>query len=604
MATTPTSNPIPSEKPQDLKFNAGKIDEFVNSKDWTNTDRFGVSRYTIEGMNYLAQQVMAAFGYVTLQGVSFTTGATLTSPNEVLFNSADSSYYKWTGSFASGGKVVPANSTPASSGGIGAGKWLNVGDSALRSDLATPTGVNLVGGAAKRSGDDFTGPVSMTKLTVKSPTGEVIIGDVPLPNPIWSSPDSLRDALNVSRNLADTPLNCHAFADKTVINGASTGAGYGAFDSTLIIYGAHNQDHAHSFQDRISYQGTTRLGLSCGFYSMPTISGAGTLGDRRGAFVGDVVISGGGKLEQQTGIYVEDLKNATQINVGIQTRQSTGFAIYAPGGAPSYLKGNVGIGVDSTSDSGLNFPLVVRNSSAPTGHAAFISTDGNGTAIGTTQDVAINFIGNNTFKWRIHPTAASQNALAPGNDNLTPIGTSTNRVSEVHAGTGTINTSDGREKTDEVALLGGDKIGKYKTNDVLDAWGEVSIVAFKWIARVNEKGNDARWHFGAIAQQVRDAFLGHGIDATKFGLLCHDEWGDVYEPVMATRKIEVMSLDDKGLPVLIQRDEQYETGEKRLSKSAGDRWGLRHDQCAWLEAAYQRRRADRIEERISALEAK
>jgi lysophospholipase L1-like esterase len=151
MATTPTSNPIPSEAPQDLKFNAGKIDEFVTSKEWTYTDRFGIKRYTIEGINYLAQQVMNAFGYVTLQGVTFTTGATVANPNEVLFNTADNSYYKWSGSFASGGKVVPANSTPESSGGVGPGKWLNVGDTALRKDLAAPTGVSLVGGAAKQS---------------------------------------------------------------------------------------------------------------------------------------------------------------------------------------------------------------------------------------------------------------------------------------------------------------------------------------------------------------------------------------------------------------------------------------------------------------------
>ena len=145
MATTPTSNPIPSEAPQDLKFNAGEIDEFVTSSGWTYTDRFGVKRYTIEGMNYLAQQVMNAFGYVTLTGVTFTTGATIANPNEVLFNSADNSYYKWTGSFASGGKVVPANSTPSSTGGIGPGKWLNVGDTNLRSDLAKSTGAGLIG---------------------------------------------------------------------------------------------------------------------------------------------------------------------------------------------------------------------------------------------------------------------------------------------------------------------------------------------------------------------------------------------------------------------------------------------------------------------------
>jgi hypothetical protein len=145
MATTPSQNPVPSELPPDLKFNAGKIDEYVTSMGWTYTDRFGVKHYTIEGINHLAQEVMSAFGYVPLPGVTFTTGATISQPNEVLFNTVDNSYYKWTGSFVDGPKVVPANSTPASSGGGGAGKWLNVGDTVLRSDLAKPTGARISG---------------------------------------------------------------------------------------------------------------------------------------------------------------------------------------------------------------------------------------------------------------------------------------------------------------------------------------------------------------------------------------------------------------------------------------------------------------------------
>lgn len=140
MATQPTSLPVPSESPRDLKFNAGKIDEFVTSMGWTYTDRFGNKHYTIEGINYLAQQVMNAFGYVTLTGVTFTTGATVSTPNEVLFNPTDNSYYKWTGSFAGGPKVVPANSTPESTGGIGPGAWINVGDASLRSELQSGDG--------------------------------------------------------------------------------------------------------------------------------------------------------------------------------------------------------------------------------------------------------------------------------------------------------------------------------------------------------------------------------------------------------------------------------------------------------------------------------
>ncbi|EPY8434719.1 hypothetical protein ACXG85_004600 [Enterobacter kobei] len=145
MATQPTQDAVPSESPRDLKFNAGKIDEFVTSMGWTYTDRFGVKHYTIEGMNYLSQQAMAAYGYVILTGKTFTTGATINNPNEVLLNTADGEYYKWTGSFASGPKVVPANSTPASTGGIAPGAWIGVGDSSLRAALAATGGAGLVG---------------------------------------------------------------------------------------------------------------------------------------------------------------------------------------------------------------------------------------------------------------------------------------------------------------------------------------------------------------------------------------------------------------------------------------------------------------------------
>ncbi|MBT2060684.1 hypothetical protein KKZ47_16980 [Enterobacter hormaechei subsp. xiangfangensis] len=145
MATTPTNLPVPSESPRDLKYNAGKIDEFVTSMGWTYIDRFGQKHYTIEGINYIAQQAMNAFGYVILSGKTFTTGATINNPNEVLLNTSDGEYYKWTGTFASGPKVVPENYTPASTGGVGPGSWVGVGDASLRAALAAMDGEKLIG---------------------------------------------------------------------------------------------------------------------------------------------------------------------------------------------------------------------------------------------------------------------------------------------------------------------------------------------------------------------------------------------------------------------------------------------------------------------------
>lgn len=142
MATQPTQDSVPSESPRDLKFNAGKIDEFVTSMGWTYTDRFGVQHYTIEGMRWLAQQAIAGFGYITID--SFEDGNTLTLPNQVLRLEATGEYYRWDGQLP---KNVPASSTPESTGGIGSGAWISVGDAALRQNLASPAnglGDNLI----------------------------------------------------------------------------------------------------------------------------------------------------------------------------------------------------------------------------------------------------------------------------------------------------------------------------------------------------------------------------------------------------------------------------------------------------------------------------
>ncbi|MCK7317167.1 hypothetical protein L8P35_10680 [Enterobacter cloacae] len=130
MATQPTNLPVPSESPRDLKFNAGKIDEFVTSLVNTYVDRFGNEHYTIEGLRWLAQQAIAQFGYITLD--SFEDGNTLTLPNQVLHLEATGEYYRWDGALP---KVVPDNSTPETTGGIGPGAWLSVGDATLRGEV-------------------------------------------------------------------------------------------------------------------------------------------------------------------------------------------------------------------------------------------------------------------------------------------------------------------------------------------------------------------------------------------------------------------------------------------------------------------------------------
>lgn len=189
-------------------------------------------------------------------------------------------------------------------------------------------------------------------------------------------------------------------------------------------------------------------------------------------------------------------------------------------------------------------------------------------------------------------------------DNVNSCGTATRKFTQVHAYNGTINTSDGRLKSDPKTMEDMSEYLATNKDAILDAWDKVNVIAYQWLSDVQAKGEDkARWHFGAIAQQVRDAFLEYGIDGTRFGLLCYDKWEDEYRPLMAFRTVTIPYKTPEGESSSYSFIEEYDTGEKELVMAAGDQWGLRPDECLWLEAAYQRRRCERIEQRLDRLES-
>lgn len=143
MTTTPTNLPVPSESARDLKFNAGKIDEFVTSLALQYIDRFGGKHYTIEGLRKLAFDAISGFGWILVE--SFEDGATLTLPNQALLWESNGEYYRWAGTLP---KTVPAGSTPDSTGGVGPDAWVGIGDAALKTMLATSVGSSMIGMAA------------------------------------------------------------------------------------------------------------------------------------------------------------------------------------------------------------------------------------------------------------------------------------------------------------------------------------------------------------------------------------------------------------------------------------------------------------------------
>ncbi|HCW3116804.1 tail fiber/spike domain-containing protein [Citrobacter sp. MAL-2] len=145
MTTYNTGNPLGSAAAKDLYDNAQNFDFALN--DITQAiwnDRFGRERNTWFGLETMVINAAGSYGYVILNDMSFQDGGTV-NLNELLLDESTGEYFKWTGTFPVGGKVVPPGSIPASTGGEGPGAWLSVGDSTLRTMLASSSGAGMVG---------------------------------------------------------------------------------------------------------------------------------------------------------------------------------------------------------------------------------------------------------------------------------------------------------------------------------------------------------------------------------------------------------------------------------------------------------------------------
>lgn len=191
-------------------------------------------------------------------------------------------------------------------------------------------------------------------------------------------------------------------------------------------------------------------------------------------------------------------------------------------------------------------------------------------------------------------------ALRGATDNAWSSGTGSYRWTTVYAATGTINTSDERDKLWIGIREDSRAVYARVARAILDELGW-----YQFLDAVAKKGeNGARWHFGARAQRVWAKFADEGLAAPLVGegvdqqpdpawggppppaLLCFDRW----EEETAERPIYSDTLlGPDGEPALIRT-------ETVITREAGNRFGFRLDQLGLLLDWS-------LNERISALEA-
>jgi hypothetical protein len=103
-------------------------------------------------------------------------------------------------------------------------------------------------------------------------------------------------------------------------------------------------------------------------------------------------------------------------------------------------------------------------------------------------------------------------------DNELDIGNASVRWDDVYATNGTIQTSDANEKQDIETL------SEAETRVAVAAKG--LLRKFRWKSAVEEKGDDARIHFGIIAQDLKAAFEAEGLNAGRYAMFIHSTWTD------------------------------------------------------------------------------
>lgn len=168
---------------------------------------------------------------------------------------------------------------------------------------------------------------------------------------------------------------------------------------------------------------------------------------------------------------------------------------------------NVSLGQVASSDYPATTIRVLQRTNFSGGSARFSLDLISKNTDGTNSELSLNGLADKSF--------------APSPDNSISLGVSSFRWSVVYAATGTINTSDEREKQD-IELLNEAESRVAKTLKGL-------VRKFRFKDAVAQKGEAARIHFGVIAQDVKAAFEAEGLVAERYGILCFDQWEELPE---------------------------------------------------------------------------
>ena len=221
----------------------------------------------------------------------------------------------------------------------------------------------------------------------------------------------------------------------------------------------------------------------------------------------DVTIDGAGNL----------LVGTTDAAVGVGNT-NIGHSIGAIGYAAHSRNSGVPMFVNRNNSDG---NLITFNKDG--GEVGNIGASGGDLIIGT-NDTGLAFLdgGNFIAPWNITTNAARDNAV--------DLGTGSIRFNDAYITNGVTAGSDRTLKQDILEITA----AEYNVAKVCKGL----LRSFRWIDAVEEKGDDARIHFGIIAQDLQDAFTAEGLDVGRYAMFMSDTWWETQTEVAAVEAVK------------------------------------------------------------------
>ena len=137
----------------------------------------------------------------------------------------------------------------------------------------------------------------------------------------------------------------------------------------------------------------------------------------------------------------------------------------------------------------------------------------------------------------LNSQASAQPRLRPSSDNYVNLGESGRRFKDIYLANAPIVTSDRNQKQDILEITTAEA-GVAKACKGL-------MRSFRLKSAVDEKGDDARIHFGIIAQDLQDAFTAEGLDAGRYAMFMSDTWWETQTEVPAVEAVKEV-IDEDG----------------------------------------------------------